>query len=131
MSDENEFVYRNKNTDDVVRYPYRSDRLEMLPNWETLQNPEAEVEPEPPHAPPGPEAPQEPTVTGPEEPPVVEPGVGGDGSGPDAVSERPARSAPKGDWVAYARARAQDSDEEAAIDGLTKEQLVEQYGGDS
>ncbi|MFD3835313.1 hypothetical protein ACFWWC_03525 [Streptomyces sp. NPDC058642] len=131
-----EFVYRNENTGDIARYPYRNARLEMLPNWVTLQDPEAAaaVEPEPPHAPPAPETPAAPPT-----PPVVEPvdlkapdgpGAGGDGSGPNAP-ERPARSASKADWVAYARTRAQDSDEEAAVDGLTKEQLIEQYGGDS
>lgn len=42
---------------------------------------------------------------------------------------RPARSAPKAEWQSYARSQAKDSDEEAAIDGLTKEQLVDKYGG--
>ncbi|MFG2277520.1 hypothetical protein ACGFNQ_02380 [Streptomyces asoensis] len=144
MSDEHEFVYRNENTGDIVRYPYRSPRLDMLPNWVTLQDPEAQSEEapdadtppaeqprtpgtqEPPPAvvtePPGPQAPGD-------EPPA-EPDGGGDGSGPDAP-ERPARSASKADWQAYARERAQDSDEEAAIDGLTKDELIKQYGGDS
>ncbi|WP_171110596.1 MULTISPECIES: hypothetical protein [unclassified Streptomyces] len=99
------FVYRNSNTGDVVRYEYRSARLDMLPNWELVEQPAPEPE----------------ETTG---------GGGGDGSGP-GVGERPARSAPKADWVAYARTRAQDSDEEAAIDGLTKEQLIEQYGSES
>jgi hypothetical protein len=142
-----EFVYRNENTGDVVSYPYRSSRLEMLPNWVTLQDPEAETEQAPPTDPPSPvEPPQDPSpgtreptppvVTeppGPEalgdEPPAV-PDGGGDGSGPDAP-ERPARSASKADWQEYARARAQDSDEEAAIDGLTKDELIRKYGGDS
>jgi hypothetical protein len=138
-----EFVYRNENTGDVVSYPYRSPRLEMLPNWVTLQDPEAETEQAPlspvePSQDPGPGAqePPPPVVTetpGPQapgdEPPAV-PDGGGDGSGPDAL-ERPARSASKADWQAYARARAQDSAEEAAIDGLTKDQLIEQYGGEN
>jgi hypothetical protein len=49
---------------------------------------------------------------------------------PADPSVRPARGASKADWVAYARTRAQDEDEEAAVEGLTKEQLVAQYGGD-
>ncbi|WP_282698229.1 hypothetical protein [Streptomyces sp. CC208A] len=49
---------------------------------------------------------------------------------PADPTERPARNAPKDAWQAYARTRAQDSDEEAAIDGLTKDQLIEQYGGE-
>jgi hypothetical protein len=55
---------------------------------------------------------------------------GEDGNGPDAP-ERPARSASKAEWQEYAHARAQDSAEEAAIDGLTKDELIKQYGGDS
>jgi hypothetical protein len=38
----------------------------------------------------------------------------------------PARSASKADWVAYATARGA---EQAATEQLTKEQLIEQYGG--
>lgn len=128
MSDD--FVYRNENTGDIARYPYRSARLEMLPNWVTLQDPEADTEPEPPHEPPTPKTPQPPPATPPDGPPTG-PVTGGDGSGPHAAPERPARSAPKADWQAYARELAQDSDEEAAVDGLTKDQLIEQYGGDS
>ena len=142
-----EFVYRNENTGDVVSYPYRSPRLEMLPNWVTLQDPEAETEQAPPSDPPSRvELPQDPgpgTQEPPpsvvteapgsqapvDEPPAV-PDKGGDGSGPDAP-ERPARSASKADWQAYARARAQDSDEASAIDALTKDELIKQYGGDS
>ncbi|MEU9921877.1 hypothetical protein AB0H51_11370 [Streptomyces griseoluteus] len=45
--------------------------------------------------------------------------------------QRPARSASKAEWQAYARTRAQDSGEEAAIDGMTKEELVAKYGGGS
>ncbi|MBQ0827708.1 hypothetical protein [Streptomyces tagetis] len=112
------FVYRNKNTGDVVRYEHRSARLEMLPNWETVQEPKVPAA--------GPE-PQGGAETPPAEPPG---GGGGDGSGPDA-GERPARSASKADWVAYARRAARDSDEEAAVDSLTKEQLIDQYGGAS
>ncbi|MFE6103189.1 hypothetical protein ACFVQ4_24975 [Streptomyces laurentii] len=51
-------------------------------------------------------------------------------SPPADPAERPARNAPKDAWQAYARTRAQDSDEAAAIDGLTKDQLIEQYGSD-
>ncbi|MBP5930189.1 hypothetical protein F3K39_19175 [Streptomyces sp. LBUM 1479] len=130
------FVYRNRNTGDVVRYEYRSARLDMLPNWELLEEPTATVEA--PEVSTGPE-PVQPTTeplgsqeqgdvgTSPDEPPG---GDGGDGDGPGAA-ERPARSASKADWQAYARARAQDSEEEAAIDDLTKDELIKRYGGDS
>jgi hypothetical protein len=43
--------------------------------------------------------------------------------------ERPTRGASKDAWQAYARTQV-DVGEEAAIDGLTKEQLIEQYGSD-
>ncbi|MFE7128955.1 hypothetical protein [Streptomyces sp. NPDC057617] len=43
---------------------------------------------------------------------------------------RPARSAKKDEWVAYARTRVQNSDEEAAIDGLTRDELIARYGDD-
>lgn len=70
-------------------------------------------------------APDEPAED-PDEGPNDPPGDGeGDGSGPDDV-QRPARSASKADWLAYARA----VDPDATLDDLTKEQLVETYGGE-
>lgn len=58
---------------------------------------------------------------GPQDPP----GVGGEGSdnGPEDIKP-PARSASKADWVAYA-----DSQDPADHESMTKEQLIEQYGG--
>ncbi|MFF9199964.1 hypothetical protein ACF09L_32635 [Streptomyces sp. NPDC014779] len=50
---------------------------------------------------------------------------------PADPTERPAKNAPKDAWQAYARTRAQDSDEEAAIGDLTKDQLIELYGGEN
>lgn len=44
---------------------------------------------------------------------------------------RPARGASKAEWQAYARSQAKDSDEAAAVDGMTKEELVARYGGGS
>ncbi|MEH0650668.1 hypothetical protein QA995_14805 [Streptomyces scabiei] len=41
--------------------------------------------------------------------------------------ERPARSANKGDWVAYAQAVDPDT---GGLDELTKDQLIELYGGE-
>ncbi|MEU5608449.1 hypothetical protein AB0H03_06775 [Streptomyces sparsogenes] len=46
-----------------------------------------------------------------------------------ADAGRPARSATKAEWQDYARSKAKDADEVDAIDGMTKEQLVERYGG--
>lgn len=51
----------------------------------------------------------------------------GDGSGP-GDARRPARSAVKAEWVAYARAVAESAEERNAIDGMTRDQLVEAYG---
>lgn len=45
--------------------------------------------------------------------------------------ETPKRSASKAEWQEYARKQAKDSDEQAAIDGMTKEELVAKYGGGS
>ncbi|WP_060880622.1 hypothetical protein [Streptomyces scabiei] len=47
------------------------------------------------------------------------------------ADKRPAKNAVKDEWVAYARTQAKDSDEEAMIDGLTKDELIELYGGES
>lgn len=58
----------------------------------------------------------------------------GQGSSPvstGADGSRPAKNAPKAEWQSYARSQAKDSGEAAAVDGLTKEQLVDQYGGTS
>ncbi|MCQ6250910.1 hypothetical protein [Streptomyces malaysiensis] len=95
--------YRNSNTGDTVERPEPSARLERLPNWERLDTPEETPAP----------------ATG-----------GGGPSGPEA-DKPPARSASKAEWQEYARSQAKDSDENDAIDGMTKDQLVEQYGGGS
>ncbi|MFD4371500.1 hypothetical protein ACFWPY_07900 [Streptomyces sp. NPDC058527] len=48
------------------------------------------------------------------------------GNGPDDI-ERPARSASKALWVAYAVARGTEQD---AAEQLTRDQLAEQYGSE-
>ena len=70
---------------------------------------------------------------------VVSPGYGTPPPAADAAvnedaeelgEERaPARSASKAEWQDYARSQAKDSEENDTIDGMTKEQLVERYGG--
>lgn len=47
--------------------------------------------------------------------------------GPQGPPERPAKSAVKGDWVAYAQAVDPDT---GGLDELTKDQLIELYGGE-
>ncbi|MFH8792199.1 hypothetical protein [Streptomyces sp. NPDC017941] len=41
--------------------------------------------------------------------------------------KRPARTASKAEWQAYARSQAADDEEKAAIDSMTKEELVARY----
>lgn len=48
---------------------------------------------------------------------------GGEGESGSGVVQRPARSASKADWLAYANAQ-----DPADHSGLTKDQLIEQYG---
>ncbi|MFH8646095.1 hypothetical protein ACH4B4_17175 [Streptomyces tendae] len=60
--------------------------------------------------------------TGEDEPPHA-PSSGDDG--PD-LTKRPARSASKAEWLAYAVAQGADEDE---AEDATKDQLIEQYGG--
>ncbi|WP_327169560.1 hypothetical protein [Streptomyces subrutilus] len=48
----------------------------------------------------------------------------------DETGQRPSQQANKAAWQAYARGRANDDAERAEIEGLTKEKLVERYGGE-
>ncbi|WP_046495077.1 hypothetical protein [Streptomyces odonnellii] len=43
---------------------------------------------------------------------------------------RPSKSAKKEEWVSYARTRTQTAEDEAKIDGLTRDELIAQYGDD-
>jgi len=43
-----EFRYRNNNTGHVVEYDHREPRLEMLPNWERLDDAASEKPKDPP-----------------------------------------------------------------------------------
>ncbi|KFG08108.1 hypothetical protein [Streptomyces scabiei] len=71
------------------------------------EEPEQQEEKEPTPAPPPPAAPE---------------------PAPEPVPERPAKSANKAEWVAYAQAVAPET---GGLDELTKDQLIELYGGDS
>lgn len=44
-------------------------------------------------------------------------------------SQEPARNASRDDWAAYAREVAETSDEANAIDGLSRDELVELFAG--
>ena len=61
--------------------------------------------------------------------PLIEEGRTRAAEADDVPAGPPAKGASKAEWLAYARTRAQDSDEAAAVEGFTKEQLIEQYGG--
>jgi hypothetical protein len=54
------------------------------------------------------------------------PGTAPEGDNGPAALERPARSASKAEWIAYAVAQGAEQDDAEAA---TKEQLIEQYGG--
>ncbi|WP_327671829.1 MULTISPECIES: hypothetical protein [unclassified Streptomyces] len=59
----------------------------------------------------------------------ADPALAPEPKGPaDTQDERPSKSAPKGEWLAYARGRVKDSDENDELDTLTKEQLIDRYG---
>lgn len=58
--------------------------------------------------------------------PNSHPRAGVGSAGGSGAEGRPAHSARKADWLRFARA----VDPGADLDGLTKEQLIDQYGGD-
>ncbi|MFF9312152.1 hypothetical protein ACF1BS_14700 [Streptomyces sp. NPDC014748] len=118
-------TYFNKRTGDSVDMPGRSARLDSLDNWEIAEGTETPtvvtdgvLSRQAVPADTGAAAPQE-RESAPAAVPV------------DVPAGPPAKAAPKGEWQAYARARAQDSDEAAEIDGLTKDELISRYGGES
>jgi hypothetical protein len=128
--------YFNKNTGDTAVFDQPSKRLEALANWVRV----AEEEPMPAVEPDGVLSRSPLRVDGqapapnPSDTEPGDQGAGRDDETPAAVPDvvagaRPAASALKAEWVTYARSRAQDSDETTAIDGLTKEQLIDKYGG--
>ncbi|XMN09310.1 hypothetical protein ACK8N7_26370 [Streptomyces griseobrunneus] len=139
-------TYFNKRTGDRVELDGRSARLDALDNWTRL----GDDEPNPPVVDDGilsrpslagPRAEQGPgqvlvetTPPAPDEvptqdtPPVELTPVS---KAPVDEPRQPAKSGSKADWQAYARTRAKDSNEEAEIDGLTRDELAARYGGDS
>ncbi|HET6636161.1 MAG TPA: hypothetical protein VFH77_14175 [Streptomyces sp.] len=58
--------------------------------------------------------------------PTDPPGTAGEDAGGSGAGECPARSARKTDWVRY----AQQVDPDADLDGWTKDELIDRYGGD-
>ncbi|TXL91587.1 hypothetical protein [Streptomyces sp. IB2014 016-6] len=139
-------TYFNERTGDRVELDGRSARLDSLDNWTRL----GDDEPNPPVVDDGilsrpslagsrseqgpgqvlvettPPAPDE--VPTQDTPPVELTAVS---QAPAETPRQPAKSGSKADWLAYARARAQDSAEEAEIEGFTRDELAARYGGDS
>lgn len=139
-------TYFNERTGDRVERVGRSARLDALDNWTRL----GDDEPNPPVVDDGilsrpslagPRAEQGPgqvlvetTPPAPDEVPTQEtPPVELTPVSKAPVDEprQPAKNASRADWQAYARTRAQDSNEEAEIEGLTRDELAARYGGDS
>ncbi|MEU6342214.1 hypothetical protein ABZ883_14880 [Streptomyces sp. NPDC046977] len=112
--------YHNENTGDVVEYDEPSARLDALSNWRRVDDGQAL----PPLVEDGVLSRGASTEPVPSPAPPVEPAS----ATPPENTSPPERSALKAEWVAYALSQAQDSDEEAAIGDLTKEQLIEAYG---
>ncbi|MFC7909062.1 hypothetical protein [Streptomyces nigra] len=130
-------TYFNTRTGDKVEMPGRSARLDSLDVWQIVEGTETPtvvddgVLSRPTLTGKAPTEASSPAAamaqTG-EDVPEVE-AEDSDETDDQAPSEPPAKNAPKAEWLAYARTRVQDSDEAAAVEGLTKEQLIEQYGG--
>ncbi|WP_128818021.1 hypothetical protein [Streptomyces sp. S063] len=139
-------TYFNERTGDRVEMNGRSARLDSLDNWKRLSDDEAN--------PPvvddgilsrlslaGPRAAQGPGQDLVETTPSTPGEVATQDTSPVELTpvtqaatdepRQPAKSGSKADWLAYARTRAQDSAEEAELEGLTRDELAARYGGDS
>ncbi|MFD5682194.1 hypothetical protein [Streptomyces bacillaris] len=139
-------TYFNERTGDRVKLDGRSARLDSLDNWKRL----GDDEPNPPVVDDG--IMSRPSLAGPraeqgpgqvlmettppapgkvptqETPPVeLTPVSQVPADGP----RQPAKNASRADWQAYARTLAKDSNEEAELEGLTRDELAARYGGDS
>ncbi len=139
-------TYFNERTGDRVELDGRSARLDSLDNWKRL----GDDEPNPPVVDDG--IMSRPSLAGPraEQGPgqvLVETTPPAPGEAPTQetppvelapVSQvpadeprQPAKNASRADWQAYARTLAKDSNEEAELEGLTRDELAARYGGDS
>lgn len=142
-------TYFNRNTGDTARLDEPSERLDALDNWvrvkdgedlppvvndgilsrPSLAGPRASqapgqtlVETTPPE--PG-DVPVQPT------PPIELTPISQVGDPVTGDPQMPGKNGSKADWQAYARTRAQDSDEEAAIEKMSRDDLAAKYGGGS
>lgn len=104
------YTYRNKNTEQEVEYEQRNTRLDHLPNWELVGQPEpADGGGRAAAAIPGPRTPAD------------------DETPPEAAAangEAPARNASKDTWVEYAVSQGASRDEAEA---MKRDELVDKY----
>jgi hypothetical protein len=141
-------TYFNQRTGDTVTMDGRSARLDALDNWQTLDGDDETpqlandgVLSRPTLTAPGVHDPSADVPTTNEElreenPAGTSPALGqeltttedGQVSG---VDKPPARGASKAEWQDYARKVEDAPERQSDIEGLTKEQLVERYGGGS
>jgi hypothetical protein len=140
-------TYFNKRTGDRVQMDGRSARLDSLDNWTTLEEGEEGqlvndgVLSRPTLTAPGvhdlsTDVPTTNEELREENPEGVGPAVGqelsttedGQVSGHD---KPPAKGASKAEWQDYARKVEDDPERQSDIEGMTKDQLVERYGGGS
>ncbi|GAB2731786.1 hypothetical protein [Streptomyces bullii] len=141
-------TYFNQRTGDTVTMNGRSARLDALDNWKVVDGDEEPqivndgVLSRPTLTAPGVHDPSADVPTTNEELREESPETGG---GPAVgqeltttedgqiagVDKPPARGASKAEWQDYARRMEDDAERQSDIEGLTKEQLVERYGGGS
>lgn len=106
------FVYKNSNTGDEVAFPQRHARLDHLPNWELVSQPEQAAE-----EPTEPPADEETPATPEDDESTVD-------EGEDMV-EVPRRNAKKTEWIDFAVSQGMDRDE---ADEMTRDQLADRFG---
>ncbi|MYW48879.1 hypothetical protein [Streptomyces sp. SID161] len=141
-------TYFNKRTGDRVEIDGRSARLDSLDNWETVKGSETPqvvndgVLSRPTLTAPGVHPSSEPPKINEElreeNPSTAAKSPGGqqlttveDESETAGVTQPPAKNASRADWQDYARQVEDDPERQSDIEGLTRDQLVERYGGGS
>ncbi|AMW11616.1 hypothetical protein A4E84_20230 [Streptomyces qaidamensis] len=140
-------TYFNQRTGDRVKIDGRSARLDSLDNWKILgEGEEGEIVNDgvlsrPTLTAPGVHDPsadvpktneelreENPSLEGPAVGQKLTPVEDGESA---PVLKVPARGASKAEWQEYARKVEDDPERQSDIEGMTKEQLVERYGGGS
>lgn len=105
----NQFVYRNLNTNQEVSRDERSARFDALPQWVLVAIPD-DLGKEQPVVPPKADDTKTPGLIG---------------SSQVAGPKAPAKNAPKDDWIAYAVAKGADADKVA---DMKRDDLIAEFG---